>query len=350
MSVRSGAFLDNENRRLLAVERARLEAERDRLRATLAAQRFPGWFNNRSSDLWYALRKLEDIEAIERALAEQPEARLLFLDMRLGARGKAAIAVGDIDAADRISVAVPGMNTTPGRSMVDMAREAKALRDCATAILRGQGSGDTAACVGWIGYETPHAELDLKMMQSRRFGPGWGDGAVGAVRLLSVERAKRGSVELVQFLAGLRAARLGELRPPAITVLGHSYGSLTASFALRRLPRGDIADVVFFGSPGIRATSAEQLRLEPGHVFAMLAGGDMIRKASRWFGGSVVEAPWIRRLATRAAVGPGDGRWRDGAWGHADYPRLGANGQLRITGYNMACVLAGRPDLAVYGP
>ncbi|MGL6236519.1 MAG: alpha/beta hydrolase [Segniliparus sp.] len=349
MSAPSATSLDKENRELLVVERARLEAERDRLRNVLAAQRFPGWFNNRGSDLWYALRKIEDLEAIERALAEDPEARLVFLDMRFGARGKAAIAIGDVDVADRVSVAVPGMNTTPGRSMVDMAREAKALRDCATAILRGQGSGETVACVGWIGYETPHAELDLTMLQSRRFGPGWGDGAVGAVRLLSAERAKRGAVELAQFLRWLRFAGSGAPERPSVTALGHSYGSLTTSFALRRLPKGVVGDVVFFGSPGIRAASARKLRLEPGHVFAMLAEGDMIRRAGSWFGGSVVEAPWIQRLSTRASVGPGDGQQHDRAWGHADYPRLGENGQLRITGYNMACVLAGRPDLAVRG-
>lgn len=275
--------------------------------------------------------------------------------MRFGARGKAAIAVGDIGAADRISVAVPGMNTTPGRSMVDMAREANALRDCATAILRNQGSGETVACVGWIGYETPHAELDLSMMRSRRFGPGWGDGAVGALRLLSVGKARRGAVELARFLMGLGLLRhspeghADAPTKPALTVLGHSYGSLTASFALQSLPKGVVEDVVFFGSPGIKAKTVEQLHIEPGHVFAMQAEGDMIRRASGWFSDPVVQSWWIQRLSTRAAVGPGDGQHHDGAEGHADYPRLGANGQLRITGYNMACVLAGRPDLAVRG-
>ena len=81
----------------------------------------------------------------------------------------------------------------------------------------------------------------------------------------------------------------------------------------------------------------------------MQTDGDMIRRVNGWFSAPVVEAWWIQRLSTRAAVGPGDGQQHDGATGHADYPRLGANGQLRITGYNMACVLAGRPDLAARG-
>ncbi|ADG97221.1 protein of unknown function DUF1023 [Segniliparus rotundus DSM 44985] len=350
MTVLTAAALDTQNRELLLDERARLTAERARLHEMIAARRrWEGWFDNCDSDLWYAQRKLEDLDAIEQALAEHPGAQLVFLDMRTGARGKAAVAVGDVDTADRISIAVPGMNTTPGRSMVDMAREAKALRDCAATILRNEGSAETVACAAWIGYETPHAELDLKMMQSRRFGPGWGDGAVGALRLLSVAHAKRGAVDLARFVGSFRHAATQGAHRPAITALGHSYGSLTTSLALQSLPRGAVQDVVFFGSPGIKAGSAEQLRVEPGHVFAMQAVGDMIRKVNRWFSAPVVEAPWIQRLATRAAVGPGDGQAHDSAIGHADYPRLGGNGQLRITGYNMACVLAGRSDLAVRG-
>jgi pimeloyl-ACP methyl ester carboxylesterase len=142
---------------------------------------------------------------------------------------------------------------------------------------------------------------------------------------------------------------LTDIAHPHITVLGHSYGSLTVSFALQQLPRGVVRDVVFYGAPGIRARAPEQLGLEAGHVYAMQARGDMIRRAGRWFGGPVVDLPWVRRLSTTAGVGPGDGVEREGACGHADYSRLDANGLVKMSGYNMACVLAGHPELAVYG-
>jgi hypothetical protein len=40
----------------------------------------------------------------------------------------------------------------------------------------------------------------------------------------------------------------------------------------------------------------------------------------------------------------GDGQFRERAYGHSDYARTGSNGELRMSGYNMAAVLAGLPD------
>ena len=57
--------------------------------------------------------------------------------------------------------------------------------------------------------------------------------------------AARGGEELAAFVTGLDAARDV---PPDQSVLGHSYGSVVLSFALRR-PTG-IDRVALFGSPG----------------------------------------------------------------------------------------------------
>ncbi|MDT7759111.1 MAG: hypothetical protein QOH27_5009, partial [Mycobacterium sp.] len=50
-----------------------------------------------------------------------------------------------------------------------------------------------------------------------------------------------------------------------------------------------------------------------------------------------------------AGMDPG-GVLRDGVQSHADYPRLGSGEQLRMSGYNLAAVLAGIPDNQVIMP
>ncbi|WFR72972.1 hypothetical protein P9209_03720 [Prescottella defluvii] len=38
---------------------------------------------------------------------------------------------------------------------------------------------------------------------------------------------------------------------------------------------------------------------------------------------------------------------RDGAAGHSEYPRIGDDGHLRTSGYNLAVVVAGLPERAI---
>jgi hypothetical protein len=46
-----------------------------------------------------------------------------------------------------------------------------------------------------------------------------------------------------------------------------------------------------------------------------------------------------------ALGGPyGDGQLHERAYGHSEYARNGSNGELRMSGYNLAAVLAGLPD------
>jgi thioesterase domain-containing protein len=52
-----------------------------------------------------------------------------------------------------------------------------------------------------------------------------------------------------------------------VTLLGHSYGSLTSSLALQDLNAQGlhpVNDVVFYGSPGLELTSPDQLGLGAG--------------------------------------------------------------------------------------
>jgi hypothetical protein len=48
-------------------------------------------------------------------------------------------------------------------------------------------------------------------------------------------------------------------------------------------------------------------------------------------------------LSAQAGPDPG-GVVREGVEAHADYARLGSDNQLRMSGYNLAAVMAGLPD------
>ncbi|WP_244431575.1 alpha/beta hydrolase [Segniliparus rugosus] len=347
---------DQANRSLIPRRRAELEAARDKLRRELAADKFHGAFNDKDSDLFYAERKLEGLAAVERSLAAHPEAKLLLLDMSSGERGKAAIAIGDPDTADHISITTPGINSSPGQTLTGMVDEAAKLKSEGETILRKQGSDESVASIAWIGYDPPQFNWE-----GTNPGPGWGDELKGVYELSQDSRARAGSESFARFCQGLaavwRPAADSSAQRPDITVLGHSYGSLVVSLALQQLPKGTVSNAVFYGSPGIDMTETadpDQLGLAPNHAFVLESDDDPIRRIPEWgpriaYGGFPTTFPWIVRLSTHEGVGVGDGLRHERAHGHAEYPRVAPNGELRMSGYNMAAVVVGRPDLAVKG-
>ncbi|EUA18168.1 alpha/beta hydrolase family protein [Mycobacterium xenopi 3993] len=54
-----------------------------------------------------------------------------------------------------------------------------------------------------------------------------------------------------------------------MTAIGHSYGSLTTGLALQEPGNHGVTDALFYGSPGIEASTPQQLHVQPGHVYAM---------------------------------------------------------------------------------
>ncbi|SHP80915.1 Alpha/beta hydrolase of uncharacterised function (DUF1023) [Mycobacteroides abscessus subsp. bolletii] len=149
-----------------------------------------------------------------------------------------------------------------------------------------------------------------------------------------------------------------------MTAVGHSYGSLTTGLALQEPGNHGITDAIFYGSPGIEATTPGELGVQSGHVFTMETPDDPIQwvydgpkyghatpllPAIFWgsdvmglgdFGPNPATNPNFTHLDTTAFITP-DGRHLDAASGHSDYPRLGSNGELRTTGYNIAAVISG---------
>jgi pimeloyl-ACP methyl ester carboxylesterase len=149
----------------------------------------------------------------------------------------------------------------------------------------------------------------------------------------------------------LRAVRQTSVNPRLhLTLVGHSYGSLVAGLALHDGASAVVDDYVAYGSAGFHALNEAELGMAQGRVFVMLAPDDPIRYPAQLglFGGDPA-AGGFTRLSTAAATTP-DGVCRDGACGHAGYPRSFSHDgrdMLFTTGYNTAVVAAGLAELAV---
>ncbi|WP_306307569.1 alpha/beta hydrolase [Nocardia tenerifensis] len=320
-------------------ERARLTRERDALQEQLKdapdGSRYPNAPDPYAADkqkLAQVQAKLKDLDSLESTLKDHPldpanpdtGARLLLLDMQSGDKGMAAIAVGDPDNADHVSVTVPGVSTTV-QSLDGMTKEAVALQTEAQRQLDAAGrDNERVASIAWLGYEPPP---DL------------------GVEAASSERAKDGAPKLANFFDGIEVA--SNKPDPHITALGHSYGSYTTALALQDAgPSQPVDDAVFYGSPGINANDEPDLGLPQGHGYVMRAPDDPISLVDGF--GVLGPDPVTTKLEqlSVAEATTKDGVHREDSNGHSEYPRPSANGELRTAAYNMAVVVAGLPERA----
>jgi pimeloyl-ACP methyl ester carboxylesterase len=145
--------------------------------------------------------------------------------------------VGDLATARDVVVVVPG-------SDVDVDRFDRTVGKMATNLYE-QAHRDDLAVIAWLGYRTPQG-LGV-------------DAATGGL-------ARQGASALVEFVRALHTnAR--------IHVFGHSYGSVVVSLAAHEL---DVEDIVFTGSPGVRAGSVSELGTKA-KVWAIRSSGDWMR-------------------------------------------------------------------------
>lgn len=72
------------------------------------------------------------------------------------------------------------------------------------------------------------------------------------------------------------------------------------------------------------------------------------------FGPPLKDIPGFTELSAYSGSGMsgtlGDGDWHERAYGHSEYARFGDNGELRMSGYNMAAILAGLPQDTIAPP
>ncbi len=126
--------------------------------------------------------------------------------------GRVAELFGDLETASQIAVIVPGITNKMDGFTDGLAGDGRSLF----------GASPTTAVIAWTGYDTP--DIDL-----------------GAA---SDAMARVGGQLLASFLDGVST-----LHDQPITVIGHSYGSLTTGHALRQ--GAQVENVVFLGSPGV---------------------------------------------------------------------------------------------------
>ncbi|HEX7306057.1 alpha/beta hydrolase [Lentzea sp.] len=151
--------------------------------------------------------------------------------------GRRVAIVGDLATARDVVVVVPG-------SDVDVDRFDRTVGRMATNLYE-QAHRDDLAVIAWLGYRTPQG-LGV-------------DAMTGSL-------ARQGAAELADFVRALHTTA-------RIHVFGHSYGSVVVSLAAHEL---DVQDIVFTGSPGVRAGSAAELGT-PAKVWALRSTGDWMR-------------------------------------------------------------------------
>ncbi|WP_440099937.1 alpha/beta hydrolase [Streptosporangium sp. H16] len=235
---------------------------------------------------------LKRVQQVRAALAKGgqngfPPALLLSFDA-VNAHGRAVVSYGDPDKAHNITTYVPGFTTQVEGGAADFER---ALVTWTTAS--GLAPGKQTASIAWLGYNAPQIDLGL-------VAPGRSVATDGA--------AEKGAQELASFADGLHATH--DLAVPArLTMVGHSYGSLTTGKAATLRPPGTFADdLVFVGSPGVGTSQAAELGAGS-HVWVGASDNDPVAKLGR-FGGDP-DSPEFGATRFRAGEGGHSDYWRD---------------------------------------
>jgi hypothetical protein len=143
------------------------------------------------------------------------------------------------NGASKVSVTVPGIGSTTAATLPDMVGEADKLRlEAARQLLnspRAPGAPlPTVLAIAWMGYDPPPNPINT-------LSP------ADAMATMGDGQAKAGAQSLSSYLEQVAANN-----PNAeVTLLGHSYGSLTSSLALQDLNAQGlhpVDNVVFYGS------------------------------------------------------------------------------------------------------
>ncbi|GIE97059.1 alpha/beta hydrolase [Paractinoplanes rishiriensis] len=225
--------------------------------------------------------------------------------------GRAAEVFGDLRAATRIVVLVPGADTSLAdfdRGLGGVARRAPGVQGRTVYQQLSKRSAEVAV-ISWLGYDTPD-----------------GVGPTAATE----GRARTGAAHLVAFVRDVLRQRPGA----AVTLIGHSYGAVVVGIAAAHLP--EVGDVIALGAPGMGADRAADL------------GGARVWSA-------LAPADWIRRVPQVRLLGLGLGRRpstpafgasalpTDGVAGHDHYLVEGSTTLRAVTDV----VLSGGPRHAV---
>ncbi|MET9383162.1 alpha/beta hydrolase [Streptomyces sp. NPDC002928] len=212
-------------------------------------EEFPGESDETVNHRLNNLRVLNDqLEARDNA-PKGKELYLLGYDSKDD--GRAIVAMGNPDTADHTGILVPGTNTNMDAVPGQIERIGK-LQGAA----EDRSDGESVAMITWLGYDAPEAS-------TTDFNSVGGTG-----------RAEDAAPDLRQFVAGTHASHDGS--PSHTTVLGHSYGSTVVGAAASGGSGLGADDVVVVGSPGMTVANAQDLQMDPEHVWIGGAADDPI--------------------------------------------------------------------------
>ncbi|MCF3181142.1 hypothetical protein IPZ70_14540 [Streptomyces polychromogenes] len=253
-----------------------------------------------------ALTPADRANAIRRAhrfesLAENGRQILLFDP---SGDGLVAEVYGDLDAARRVSVIVPGVDTDAltfersQRRLIAPAGMAQSLYEAE----RAAAPAARTAVIAWAGYVAP-AGVGVDAATGRL-------AVQGAVRLESLTSALPGNASVALFC--------------------HSYGSVVCGVAARRLP-DRVTDVVVAGSPGMRVGNAAELHTAA-RVWATRAEGDWIADVPHLevgglgHGADPVSPGFGARLLSSEGAHSHTGYFEPGTASLANFAKIGTGG------------------------
>ncbi|MGC5627490.1 alpha/beta hydrolase [Georgenia sp. Z1344] len=262
---------------------------------------------------------LDSITQVEETIAQDGR-YLLLLDTESGDRVKAAVANGDVDTADHVSVLTPGFTTTVDGSLASYDSRMSSLKGVTEAELDRYGHHDqTVATVSWLGYDAPQ----------------WDETLSGNSVALS-GAAQRGGDDLAGFYTGINASRPVD---PNLTALGHSYGSTTQGYALQQEGTG-VDNTVFMSSPGISTGDLDDFDVPGDAIYYLENDNDLIADLGR-FGPDPTGVDGLTHLSTYEGQ-TAYGEHRDGTTGHSSVFDDGSMAQ-----HNTGLVVAGLEEHVV---
>ncbi|WP_110239772.1 alpha/beta hydrolase [Nocardioides gilvus] len=194
-------------------------------------------------------RSLKNSRAVEKALSGGEDRALWLHDPGAhGGDGRVAIASGDLDEADEVTLLVPGAGSETSGVEGQVRRLERLL-----AAAQEAGAQDPAGLY-WLAYDAPDGPTDPA--------------------LRTTTRAEEGGEALATAVEGLGATRAGD--GWRLTTIGHSYGSTTVATAAATWGL-DVDAVALVGSPGAGpARTAEDLGVGANNVFVARDSRDLV--------------------------------------------------------------------------
>jgi hypothetical protein len=241
-----------------------------------------------------ARRQIAVLNKVEAALGSsksKPVRSLLTFDTTSGVR--AAIALGDLQTADYVSILVPGMYMNVNDTIGPWTDTAAYMYDDQTSFENVFGEHKSVATVAWIGYQTP----DI-------------------TNVFGLDLAEEGANYLANAVNGIKS-----LRPdnePYVSIIAHSYGATAALMALERNTMS-VDALGMVGSPGSASKSVSDLAVTAGRVWVGEADWDPVVH-SAFFGSDPGSAAYgAKKMSVAGTTDPITGESLRASVGHNDY-------------------------------